>query len=85
MRKEDAGSLLKMARSIQSLHIKGKQYFGESSHTASTKPYFYDSAYQLVKRPYAIPVDENGRCILAKEINTEAMAATNECKDITPS
>ena len=87
VRKEHAGSLLKMARSIQSLHIKGKQHFGESSHTASTEPYFYDSAYQLVKRPYAIPIDENGRCILAKEIKDGARKqwqCTNECKDITP-
>ena len=89
VRKEHAGSLLKMARSIQSLHIKGKQHFGESSHTASTEPYFYDSAYQLVKRPYAIPIDENGRCILAQEIKNDGARkqwqCTNECKDITPS
>ena len=39
VRKEHAGSLLKMARSIQSLHIKGKQDFGETSHTASTEPF----------------------------------------------
>ena len=88
VRKEHAGSSLKMARSIQSLNIRGKQDFGESSHTASTEPYSYDSAYQLVKRPYAIPIDENGRCILAKEINKDGAQkqwqCTNECKDITP-
>ena len=49
--KDHAGCLLKMARSIQSLQIKGKNDFGESGHTASTEPYFYDSAYQLVKGP----------------------------------
>jgi len=39
VRKEHAGSLLKMASSIQSLHIKGKQDFGESSHPASSEPF----------------------------------------------
>ena len=68
VRKEHAGCLLKMARSIQSLQIKGKNDFGESGHTASTEPYFYDSAYQLVKRPHAIPIDENGKCIIAKQV-----------------
>ena len=61
-------ALLKMARSIQSLQIKGKNDFGESGHTASTEPYFYDSAYQLVKRPHAIQIDENGKCIIAKQV-----------------
>ena len=89
VRKEHAGCLLKMARSIQNLQIKGKNDFGESSHTASTKPYFYDSAYQLVKRPHAIPIDENGKCIIAKQVKKESAwkqwQCTNECKGITPS
>ena len=89
VRKEHAGCLLKMARSIQSLQIKGQKDFGESSHTASTEPYFYDSAYQLVKRPYAIPIDENGKCITAKQVKKESewkqWQCTNECKGITPS
>ena len=89
VRKEHAGCLLKMARSIQSLQIKGKNDFGESSHTASTEPYFYDSAYQLVKRPHAIPIDENGKCIIAKQVKKESAwkqwQCTNECKGITPS
>ena len=79
-----------MARSIQSLQIKGKNDLGESSHTASTEPYFYDSAYQLVKRPHAIPIDENhGKCIIAKPVKKESAwkqwQCTNECKGITPS
>ena len=89
MQKEHTGCLLKMARSIQSLQIKGKNDFGESGHTASTEPYFYDSAYQLVKRPYAIPIDENGKCIIAKQVKKESAwkqwQCTNECKGITPS
>ena len=42
-----------------------------------------------MKRPYAIPIDENGRCILAKEIKNKGARkqwqCTNESKDITPS
>ena len=33
---------------------------------ASTEPFFYDSAYKLVKKEYALPIDTNGRCITAK-------------------
>ena len=66
MRKEQAGSLLKTTRSIQSLQMRGSEDFGGGCHTAATEPYYYDSAYQLVKRPYAIPIDKRGRCIVAQ-------------------
>ena len=33
---------------------------------AITEPFFYDSAYKLVKKEYALPIDTNGRCITAK-------------------
>jgi len=42
--------------------IEGKEDFGGGCHTASAEPYYYDAAYQLVKRNYAIPIDENGKC-----------------------
>ena len=32
----------------------------------STEPFFYVSAYKLVKKEYALPIDTNGRCITAK-------------------
>ena len=65
MRKEQAGSLLKTTRSIQSLQMRSGN-LGEGCHTAATEPYYYDSAYQLVKRPYAIPIDKRGRFIVAQ-------------------
>ena len=52
--KEHAGSLLKTVRTVQSMQIKGAEDFGEGCHTASTEPYFYDSAYEPVKRDYAL-------------------------------
>ena len=68
LRKEHAGALLKTTRAVNSIDIKCRDDFGEGCHTASSEPYFYDSAYQLVQRAYAIPIDENGRCVVAKEI-----------------
>ena len=32
------------------MQINGAEDFGEGCHTASTEPYFYDSAYKPVKR-----------------------------------
>ena len=69
LRKEHAGALLKTTRAVNSLNIKGRDDFGEECHTASSEPYFYDSAYQPVQRAYAIPIDENGRCV-ANEIGS---------------
>ena len=70
LRKEHAGALLKTTRAVNSLNIKGQDDFGEECHTASSEPYFYDSAYQPVQRAYAIPIDENGRCVVASEIGS---------------
>ncbi len=50
MRKEQAGSLLQSTRAIKSIQIKGSEDLGRGCHTASSEPYFYDSAYQPVKR-----------------------------------
>ena len=66
MRKEYVGSLLKAIRLIKRLDIKVKEDFGEVCHTTSSEPYYYDEAYQLIKRDTAIPVDHNGKCIIAK-------------------
>ena len=49
VRKEHAGSLLKTVRTVQSMQISGADDFGEGCHTASTKLYFYDSAYNPIK------------------------------------
>ncbi len=53
--------------------------------------YFYDSAYQPVKREYAIPINEQGKCIVAKVIKTDSPTCTTtkwgcsrECKPVTP-
>ena len=60
---------------------------------ASTEPYFYDVAYSPVKRNYAIPIDEYGKCTLAKLVCTDEKGGTktppmkwectSECKSLT--
>ena len=52
IRREHAGSLLQAARLVQSMEITDKNDFGDGCHMASTEPFFYDSAYKLVKREY---------------------------------
>ena len=97
MRKEHAGTLLKTTRAVQKLNIKGRDDFGEGCHTTASEPYYYDSAYYPVKRPSAIPVDENGACVVANEISKSENDSTkskgeqppkewnchSECKVIT--
>ena len=68
IRREHAGSLLQAARLVQSMELTDKNDFGEGCHMASTEPFFYDSAYKLVKREYALPIDTNGRGVIAKKV-----------------
>ena len=78
------------------MQINGAEDFGEGCHTASTEPYFYDSAYKPVKRDFALPIDECGKCVLADEIVADSKiskcsrknhpmkwACTSECKTLT--
>ena len=41
--------------------------FGESRHTASSEPFFYDQSYRMLKHTPSIAVDDNGRCVIAEE------------------
>ena len=69
-RKEHAGRLLKATREIKRLSIKGEKDFGDTIHTVSSEPYFYDSAYQQVQRHTAIPIEERGRSFVANGVST---------------
>ena len=71
---------------MKRLDIKVKEDFGEGCHTTSSEPYYYDEAYQLIKRDTAIPVDHDGKCVIAKvisksdnETNTENHPMKWEC------
>ena len=58
--------MLRTIRSVKTVEINNKDDFGDTHHTASTEPYFYDSAYELVKRQQALPVDKQGKCVVAE-------------------
>ena len=70
IRRGHAGSLLQAARLVQSMELTNKNYFSDGCHMARTEPFFYDSAYKLVKKEYVLPIDTNGRCIRAKNVCT---------------
>ena len=77
LRKEYAGTWLKTTRAVQKLNIKGQDDFGEGCHTTTaSEPYYYDSAYHPIKRPSAIPVKENGTCVVANEISNPENGST---------
>ena len=66
-RKESAGTLLKSTCSVNSYDFPSDG-FGKGCHTAASEPYFYDTAYKAVKHVGVIPVDNRGRCYIAKEV-----------------
>ena len=77
--------------SVNLAHVQATfaQVFGVRCHMPSSEPYFYDPAYQHVKRDYAIPIDENGICMVARGMYgskfrqtrklTRQMNPRNEC------
>ena len=81
IRRLNAGELLKTIKCVKSISITSEDDFGKGRHSAATEPYFYDAAYKPVKRDTAIPINEQGQCIVAVEITpeTELQACTWEC------
>ena len=71
LHKMHAGCLLRDIRSIKSTKITNRDDFGEGCHSASTEPYLYDSSYQHVKRFSPIPINLDGECVVAKEIEPD--------------
>ena len=67
LRKQSAGELLKCIRSVNALTMIATD-FGESCHTASSEPFFYEQSYSLVKHTSPIVVDGNGRCVISEEV-----------------
>lgn len=65
--KRSVGQLLHSIRLINAMNITPGN-FGNQSHSASSEPYFYDTACKPVDRHVSMPVDECGRCISAEEL-----------------
>ena len=79
-RKKYAGRLIKTIREISDLPLKGVEEFGDREHTVSSEPYYYDTAYHPVKRHSSIPVDENGKCIVAEVIASAKVSTKTQPK-----
>ena len=84
VRKQSVGELLGCIRAVKSLKISDDD-FGESRHTVSSEPFFYDQSYCTVKHTSPIVVDNFGRCVIAEEegerdVKTSRWKCTSECK-----
>ena len=44
---------------------------GVRYHTAGSEPFFYDASYNHTRQHGSIPVDFNGRCVVAAEIGDQ--------------
>ena len=91
VRKQSVGELLRSIRAVNALDITSASGFGNSRHTASSEPFFYDQCYQKVNHPSPIAVDSNDRCVIAEEEGERdaktkrptAWRCTPECKQPT--
>ena len=92
VRRAKAGSLLKTIKEVNALKLEENDILvGHGYHTAGSEPYFFINSYTYTKRLEAIPVDLNGRCVVAEEIgdrNKDTMhplkwKCTNECRKLT--
>ena len=87
VRKQSVGELLGCIRAVNSLKMADDD-FGESLHTASSEPFFYDQSYCTVKHTSPIVVDNLGRCVIAEEegerdvkkSRPKRRKCTSECK-----
>ena len=92
VRRSQAGSLLKTIRKVNAKKLQESDILvGHRFHTAGAEPYFFDNSYTHTKQHGAIPVDLNGRCVVAEEIKDRDKVTmrplkwkcTNECRKLT--
>ncbi|KAL5505298.1 hypothetical protein EMCRGX_G006706 [Ephydatia muelleri] len=90
--RSQAGSLLKTIRKVNAKKLQESDILvGHRFHTAGAEPYFFDNSYTHRKQHGAIPVDLNGRCVVAEEIKDRDKVTmcplkwkcTNECRKLT--
>ena len=69
VRRKKAGEFLKDVRAINAIKLEDSHLLeGVRYHTAGSEPFFYDASYNHTRQLGAIPVDLNGRCVVAEEI-----------------
>ena len=92
VRRSQAGSLLKTIPKVNAKKLQESDILvGHRFHTAGAEPYFFDNSYTHRKQHGAIPVDLNGRCVVAEEIKDRDKVTmrplkwkcTNECRKLT--
>ena len=88
--RKKAGEFLKDVRAINAIKLEEPSRRGKI-HTAGSEPLFYDASYNHTRQHGAIPVDLNGRCVVADEIGDRHFVrmrplkwkCTNECRLLT--
>ena len=92
VRRSQAGSLVKTIRKVNAKKLQESDILvGHRFHTAGAEPYFFDDLYTHTKQHGAIPVDLNGRRVVAEEIKDRdkvtmrplKLKCTNECRKLT--
>ena len=92
VRRSQAGSLLNTIRKVNAKKLQESDILvGHRFHTAGAEPYFFGNLYTHTKQHGAIPVDLNGRCVMAEEIKDRDKVTmrplkwkcTNECRKLT--
>ena len=69
VQRANAGSLLKTICEVNAIKLEENDILvGNRHHTAGSEPYFFGNSYNYTKQLGAIPVDLNGRCVVAEEI-----------------
>ena len=57
---------MKCVRKIMHIQIDREEDFGEPHHTVHSEPFFYDASYCKVSNKRVIPLNENGKCVIAE-------------------
>ena len=92
MRRKMAGEFLHDVRAINAIKLADSDILGGARyHTANSEPFFYDTSYNHTRQLGAIPVDLNGRCVVAEEVGDRHCGSmrplkwkcTKECRLLT--
>ena len=92
MRRKIAGEFLHDVRAINAIKLADSDILdGARYHTANSEPFFYDASYNHTRQLGAIPVDLNGRCVVAEEVGNMHCGSmhplkwkcTKECRLLT--
>ena len=92
VRRNKAGEFLKDIRAINAIKLEDSHLLeGVRYHTAGSEPFFCDASYNHTRQHGPIPVDLNGRYVVAEEIGDRHLIricplkwkCTNECQLLT--